>query len=124
MRLPRPDKSGLAMTHPLCHCEALFPLSLRGTRQCRSNLGGAGENEDCRASLAMTHPLCHCEALFPLVVARHDSAEAISMGQGDCRASLAMTHPLCHCEEHSDEAISVGGTGIATHLSGARNDKK
>jgi len=33
-----------------------------------------------------------------------------------------MTTRSCHCEECSDEAISVG-YGIATHLSGARNDK-
>ena len=34
--------------------------------------------------------------------------------------------PFCHCEEHSDEAIAVGllRMEIATHLSGARNDKK
>jgi len=43
-RLPRPDKSGLAMTIPFCRCEA--------GKVSRSNLMvGTG---DCRASLAMT----------------------------------------------------------------------
>ena len=34
--------------------------------------------------------------------------------------------PFCHCEERSDEAISAEllRVEIATHLSGARNDRK
>jgi len=57
MRLPRPDKSCLAMTHKEgASTDTLF-LSLRGTPSP-----------------------CHCEAHSPPVIARHDSAEAISGG--------------------------------------------
>ena len=68
----------------------------------------------------MTPPLSQ----LPFVVARHDSAEAISVGYNkDCHAPLAMTHPSCHCEVRQYRSNLGGVQWIATHLSGARNDK-
>ena len=58
------------------------------------------------ASLRMTHA--------PSVIARRGDSSFHS-------EQAPQSFSLCHCEERGDEAISMG-SGIATHLSGARND--
>jgi hypothetical protein len=53
-------------------------------------------NDKASKVLAITAPSCRCEersdeaVSLPYVVARHDSAEAISAGRWNCRASLTM----------------------------------
>jgi hypothetical protein len=73
------------------------------------------------AGLAMTLPLCHCD--------ERDSSLTFSEQAPQSRCaplSLRGTFSSCHCEagEEPAEAISVGYSEIATHLSGARNDKE
>jgi hypothetical protein len=47
--------------------------------------------EERDSSLMLWNKLRNLAWSFPFVVARHGSAEAISVGLRDCRASLAMT---------------------------------
>jgi hypothetical protein len=96
MRLPRPDKSGLAMTLPLCHCDDLLPLSLRGTLSSCHCEGFS--------------PLCHCEERDSSLTL--GTSSAISVVTGDKGRGLprcpfavlrALAHrndtPFCHCKD-------------------------
>jgi len=58
----------------------------------------------------MTPPLSQ----LPFVIARHDSAEAISVGYNkDCHASPTMTHSLCHCvADLVSPPLSLRGTTV------------
>jgi len=60
-----------------------------------------------------TQPSCHCEASSSFVVARHDSAEAISVGtMGLPRFARNDTLPSVVARHDSAEAISAGAMGL------------